>query len=337
MERNSSASWVKGLTSMFASQGLDVALVFQASGLGMDRLDRHDARFGADEVTRLWNAAIALSGKSCLGIDRALAAKLINFDVVGFAVLASADLRSGLESFARYLALISSATTFELEPQGSDCWLVMGHTGYALPLPWQRSVYSLLALLTLSQWAARRDIHPLSAQLHFPRPDDHGAIGQALGCPVTFGCPDNRLLLAGADLALAIPSQDPDLLILHEEAMRERLNSLDDAALGRRVNDEIRRRLHLGEPRRQDVAARLALTDRTLQRRLSAEHTSFQQVLDEVRRDLAGKYLSEPQLALAQVANLLGFVDQSNFFRACKRWFGMPPGQYRAQRHTGSP
>jgi AraC-like DNA-binding protein len=52
-------------------------------------------------------------------------------------------------------------------------------------------------------------------------------------------------------------------------------------------------------------------------------------LLDEARCELARKYLSEQRYTLHQVAGLLGFVDQSNFFRACRRWFGEPPGQYR--------
>lgn len=331
MERTSSATWVRGLAAMFAAQGLDMAQVAQAAGLAPARWQQPDARFDADEVTRLWNAAIAQSGEPCLGINSALAAKYVNFDVVGFAVLASADLRSGLDSLARYLALISSATTFALQPEGNNAWVVMGHTGTTLPVPWQRSAYSLLAVLTLCQWATRRDIHPLAAEFHFPAPADHGATAQAFGCPVRFGAADCRFLLAEADLARAIPSRDPMLLGLHERAMQERLSSLDATTLRQRVGDDIRRGLHLGEPRRQDVAARLGLTDRTLQRRLSAEGTSFQQLLDDTRRELARQHLHDHRLALTQVAGLLGFVDQSNFFRACKRWFGMSPSQFRAQ------
>jgi AraC-like DNA-binding protein len=89
------------------------------------------------------------------------------------------------------------------------------------------------------------------------------------------------------------------------------------------------RRLHEGEPRREETAASLGLTDRTLQRRLQAEKTSYQQLLDESRRELARKYLADEHYSLGQIAELLGFVDQSNFFRASKRWFGIPPGQYR--------
>ena len=77
----------------------------------------------------------------------------------------------------------------------------------------------------------------------------------------------------------------------------------------------------------------LRLSERTLQRRLQEEATSFVQLLDDTRRELAEQYLGRLQLSLAQAAYLLGFSDQRSFFRACKRWFKVSPGQYRSRLH----
>ena len=73
------------------------------------------------------------------------------------------------------------------------------------------------------------------------------------------------------------------------------------------------------------------MSTRTLQRRLQDENTSFQQLLDETRRELAMQFLRQKRMTLLEIAYLLGFADPSNFFRAFKRWFGMPPGQFREQ------
>ena len=84
-----------------------------------------------------------------------------------------------------------------------------------------------------------------------------------------------------------------------------------------------------GEPRRETVAQALYLSERTLQRRLQEEGSSFQKLLDDTRRDLAVQYLCQPDLAPLAIAYLLGFADPSNFYRAFKRWFGVTPGEYR--------
>ena len=72
------------------------------------------------------------------------------------------------------------------------------------------------------------------------------------------------------------------------------------------------------------------MSERTLQRRLEEEASSFVRLLNDTRRELAEQYLSRLHLSLAQAAYLLGFSDQSSFFRACKRWFGVPQGSIAA-------
>lgn len=183
--------------------------------------------------------------------------------------------------------------------------------------------------MTLCEWVTRRDMRPLAVEFRFEQPDEVDRYRAAFGCPLRFGQPENRLLLSAADLRAPIPSRNPLMLALHEHVLQDRLAVLGSLRTSYRVSEEIVRRLHLGEPRREQIAASLALADRTLQRRLHEESTSFQQLLDDARRELARKYLAEEHYPLNQVADLLGFVDQSNFFRACKRWFGVPPGQYR--------
>jgi len=329
MQRTSSCTWTKGILEMFASQGVDVPRLVEAAGVDPVRLENPAERFGADEVSRLWNLAVAWSGDPVLGLDRELTSKHVNFDVVGYAMLSSPDLRAGLESMARYMAVISDAATFELLPEGANGWLVLGGSGYAMPVPRQRYAYGMLSILTLCQWLTRRDVQPLAVEFKFPQPPEIEYYRKAFACPIRFEQPENRMLLAGDDLNATIPSRNPSMLAMHEHVLQERLAALGNARTSYRVSEEIIRRLHRGEPRREEIAASLALADRTLQRRLHAEETSFQQLLDDARRELARKYLSEERYPLGQVADLLGFVDQSNFFRACKRWFGEPPGQYR--------
>lgn len=329
MERTSSSTWVRGVAEMFGSQGLDVPRLFRAAGLDIRGLDQPDARFGAEKVSELWDLAVAWSGNPALGMDPELPARHVDFDIVGYAMLSSPNLRSGLENLARYLALISDAATFEVLPDGGNCWLVLGHVGNTRRVPRQRQEYGLLTLLILCRWLTRRPVRALRAEFIFPDPPDVQPYRAAFGCPLCFDRPATRMLLTASDLEAPLPSRNASMFVLHERVIDERLSSLGHARVSYRVSREIIRRLPGGEPRREDIAGGLALTDRTLQRRLQAENTSFQQLLDEARRELARKYLAEDRYSLGEVADLLGFVDQSNFFRACKRWFGVPPGQYR--------
>ncbi len=329
MNRSSSSTWVKGIADMFASQGLDVPTLLRQAGISAAELDTPGARIGADAVTKLWDMAVQSSNNPALGMDRALVARFVNFDVVGHAMLSSADLRSGLNSLARYLALVSDAATFVLESHKTDSWLVLGHTGNTLRIPRQRQEYGMLSLLTLCQWLTRREVRAVAVEFAFPDPVSEQPYRVAFDCPLRFGQPSTRLLLAEADLATPLPSRSPAMLALHQRVMDEQLSNLGATSIVHKVREAVMQNLSQGEPRREDIANLLALTDRTFQRRLRAENTSFQQLLDDARCELARKYLAQESLPVSALADLLGFGDASNVFRACKRWFGVSPGEYR--------
>jgi AraC-like DNA-binding protein len=329
MHRTSSQSWVKGVLEMFAASGVDVAKLLPAAGIAPARLENPQERFDPDEVSALWQLAVAQSGNPTLGLDRQVAARYVSFDVVAYAMASCENLRAGLQALARYMAVVSDAATFELLPQGEDAWLVLGGSGFTRPVPRQRYAYGLLSLIVVCQWVTRRPLSPLAVEFKFAQPPEVARYHEVFGAALRFDCPENRLLVAGQDLAAPIPSRNPSMFALHEHVLQERLAALGQASTAYRVSAEIVHRLHKGEPRREEIAAALAMADRTLQWRLHDERTSFQELLDDARRELARKYLSEERYALNEVADLLGFVDQSNFQRASKRWFGEPPGHYR--------
>lgn len=336
MNRTSSATWIKGVLDMFASQGLDVQRLLRGAEIDRTALDKPGARVEADAVIRLWDLGVLWSGNPALGVDRELAARYVNFDVVGHAMLSSPDLRIGLNNLSRYLALISDATSVTLEDERPHSWLVLSHMGNTLRVPRQRQEHAILTVLMLCSWLIRREVRPLAAEFIFPQPVCELPYRKAFGCPLRFGQAATRLLLADTDLATPLPSRSPEMLALHERLMDEQLSHLGSTTVSNKVREQVMLRLGQGEPRREDIASFLALTDRTLQRRLRTENTSYQQLLDEARCELARKYLAQENLPLSAMSDLLGFGDQSNFFRACKRWFGVPPGEYRKALNTST-
>jgi AraC-like DNA-binding protein len=134
-------------------------------------------------------------------------------------------------------------------------------------------------------------------------------------------------------MSAPLPTFNPMLAELHERFAGDYLRHFDHAQTSYRAREVIIRKLPDGEPRRDEIASELCLSERTLQRRLQEEATSFVQLLDNTRRELAEQYLGRLQLSLAHAAYLLGFADQRSFFRACKRWFNVSPGQYRSRLH----
>ncbi|WP_038216434.1 AraC family transcriptional regulator [Xenophilus azovorans] len=330
-ERTSSAAWLTGLLSMFEAEGLDVPSLLRDAGFDPDSLHRQNARIPVDEITVLWQLAVARAGKPTLGLQRELADTHSNTSTVGHAMACSPDLRGGLERLVRYMPVISDATAFSMQPDPRGCWLVMEHTGGRLPIPRQRLEHALLTVLMQCRWLTRRGVEPLAMEFVYPPPADDREHRAAYRCELRFNADANRMLISAAALSLPLPTHHPELGKMHDRLLDEQLELLGQTTTSTLVCAEIARRLPHGEPRRQDVAAGLGLADRTLQRRLQEESVSFQALLDRTRRELAQQYLAEQRHTLADVADRLGFVDTSNFFRACKRWFGLPPAQYRAR------
>lgn len=333
MGHDTSSTWVHGLLDMFESQGLRGAALLEAAGIPEVRLNDRGARFQPDEVSRLWELAVSASRNEVLGIDRELAARHMDFDDVAFAMVACSDLRNGLRELLRFLDLVSSATAISLAECSDGAWLSLGHVGTTRPVPWQRSAYSLLAVLAMCRWLVRRDVRPLSVEVGFPwgSMTANEACQKAFGAPITYGAPMHRFLLSAEDLASPVPSQNSALLILHERIIEQRLAGLSSkASLRSRVSEAIGAMLIRGTPTRVKVAVQLSMTERALQRGLKQQQTNYQRVLDDTRRDIARTLLADER-PICQVVHMLGFKDESNFFRACKRWYGSTPSKLRSK------
>jgi AraC-like DNA-binding protein len=153
----------------------------------------------------------------------------------------------------------------------------------------------------------------------------------AFQCPLRFGQPANRLRLGREDLALHISRTTVSLFAVQDRLIEDRLARYRKARTSYRVSEEIIRGLHMGEPRRAAIAGRLGLSDAALEQRLRNEGTAFEQLLDDVRKDLAEHYLAQSGYTPGRTASLLGWAAPADFAAACKRWFGLAPPQYRQQ------
>lgn len=150
------------------------------------------------------------------------------------------------------------------------------------------------------------------------------------GCPVRFGARETVMVLDASILEL--PNHGADELLntvlqRHASALLETIPESDSVVEA--VRAELRRSFVDGEPTMEGVAQALGLSPRTMQRRLREENTTFAEVLDEQRHQLAVRFLTDPRMGIAEVGFLLGFSDPSAFHRAFRRWTGQTPGDFR--------
>ncbi len=148
--------------------------------------------------------------------------------------------------------------------------------------------------------------------------------------PLAFRAGQAALAVAETDLELPISENIQEL---HDVATRHLDSQVSRGAttLTVQVRQAVEALLGTGTCSPGDVARALHMHPRTLQRRLRKEGTTFEAIKDEARRDLAQRYLSQPDLPLTQITALLGYSEQSAFGRSCRRWFDMTPREARAR------
>lgn len=330
-ERTTSSNWALGIVQALEMGGVDCRAIFPELGLDYAALEDPDARFPQDGMTRLWQRAVELSGDPAIGLNMAKVVRPASFHVVGYALMSSRTLKEGFARLVRYQRIIGEGADLSFRPQHNGYELTLAIHGDRLPAARQSCEASLAYALAFCRWMTGRPIRPQRVLFQGDPPADLQPFEQIFQGPLQFNADHYGLLFERADMDMPLPTANESLAQLHDRFAGDYLARFSESRVTHLTRQVLCRLLPQGEPRREVVAQALHLSQRTLQRRLQEEGSSFQQLLDDTRRELAQQYLAQPALSLLEVAYLLGFADPSNFFRAFRRWFGLTPGEYRAR------
>ena len=163
-----------------------------------------------------------------------------------------------------------------------------------------------------------------------PHSPEHGAY---FGCPIRYGAPRDVLALNVMDLDLPFPQHNAEFLELLTPALSaSRKDLVANASIGDQVKVVLMRRLVSGRPKLLEVAEALGMSDRTLQRRITEEGTSFRALMAHARQELSEKLLSDPSVSVDEIAILLGYRDTSSFYRGFKQIQGTTPVGWRERQ-----
>lgn len=244
------------------------------------------------------------------------------------------DFRDALKRMARYKQLCPPES-LRITEEGNYCTIELDWQYTEQPGPPMLVGITLAFLLELGRRGTGK---PLTAKLvEFSQPmGDVQALETYFGCRIRIGGNCNRLTLHRGDLDRPFVSYNAELLEILTPVLD---HSLDEQQRSRSITEMVKwilkRNLTGGRPDIQMVASELGMSDRTLQRRLADEGTSFKHLLTEVRHEQARDYLSDPSLDIKEVAFLIGYEDQNSFYRAFRLWEGDTPSNWRTQ-HLGN-
>jgi AraC-like DNA-binding protein len=182
-------------------------------------------------------------------------------------------------------------------------------------------------------------LSPVTVSFTHPRNSNLREFERFFGCPVEFGAASDQKTLSNETAALPLLTGDPYLLDtlrpFCDEAARERGTA--KGTLRSQVENEAEKLLPHGKAKVSAVAKALAMSVRTLSRKLADEGTTYAEVVEQLRRSLALQYLREPGMPLSQIAWLLGYEGSASFNHAFRRWTGQSPSAVRNQKLLRGP
>ncbi|MDC0720742.1 AraC family transcriptional regulator [Nannocystis bainbridge] len=318
------------MLARLAALGLDVAQILARAGVSSAEPGPPRGRLTTAEFFAVWQAIEALADAPDLGLRLGAEALAQRFDRAALAALHAADVGDALAKLGRFRQLECpeevTVTRVDDEARVRCQWLLAERDPPRLLV--DATFASMLALL---RRGTRQPIAPRRVELTRRRADA-ALLVRHFGCPVQFEAPTDLLVLPAAALAEPFVRHEAELLALLLPGLE-----VEPAANGQRrpLADEARLamcRCMCGErPSVEKVARDLRVSPRTLQRRLEAAGTNYQQLLDEVREQAARRLLTRTELDAGLVAFLLGFEELNSFTRAFQRWAGTTPTRYRAQ------
>jgi AraC-like DNA-binding protein len=312
--------------------GIDTARILEAAGVTREVVDDPDARLAVHQAKTLWAVAYEVSGDPELALHAAEALPFGAYKVVDYLAAAAPSVGEALQSISRYFPLINTAVELPIETDGDRRHLCVRGADPAV-LTRAYVEYTLAAVYLRTRDATGTGFALDGVDIAFPAPASTAEHARIFGCPVRFSAADNRMTLSRAAWETATERADRSLFQVlddHAELLLQRLP--DSVGLLSEVCAAISAELRGGDPALEHVASKLAMSERTLQRRLQDLGASYSDLLDEMRRAAATVYLADRDLSLGEVGYLLGFAEQSSFTRAFRRWTGQTPTEYRRGR-----
>ncbi|WP_158263577.1 AraC family transcriptional regulator [Aliiruegeria haliotis] len=317
-----------GWRILLSEMGLPIADTLRAAQLPPTLLDNLPTALDADSYFRFWRALAESSGDREIPLLMTQALDVEVFSPPLYAAVCSHNLRQAARRVARYKAL-TGPITIDAGDDPSRLRLV-----WQWPPTLQPPLALLMSEILFWVYLVRKCTRVLVNPVEISVPELPHSLPQYLdfiGAPIRRA-DDVSVIFASRDADMVFVSGNDAIWSAFEPKLKQDLEALEAShSTSGRVRVALMRAIPADTASAAQIAETLALTPRTLQRRLSEEGTSFNQLLNATRAELARHYLTACNLPLAEISFLLGFKEPSSFNRAFLRWTGTTPEQFRQQ------
>jgi AraC-like DNA-binding protein len=312
-------------------KGFDPIEVLAEVNIDASKLANPDWRIPQAHYNQLMVHCLEVTGEESFGLEAAQQVQPQVLHGLGLAWLASDTVYDGLKRLVRFGKLMTTSSDLRLHEEGEVVRMDFGRIPSADHYHPVNRDYAVGLVARMSYLALGDFLAPAAVELDRPQPERPELWESLLASRVRFGAGHTSISWYLSDIVEPLVTGDPELARANDEQTQAYLDGFLVNSTSREVVDKIVERLPDGPPSQQQIAEALHVSNRTLQRKLKDEGTSFMDLLQNTRLQLAQKYLRHPNRSVVETAYLLGFSEPSTFSRAFKRWTGKAPADYRDQ------
>ena len=309
------------------SKGIDVDAILHSIDLQPAALDQFDLRIPETSRASAWVQASRLSADPYFGLQVPTHAPIGTYDALDYSLYFSNTLGEALDRFVRFHRVLCDAWAIKQDVQGGKLRI---RRLERTPPPECDSFFGLM----IRRFRELTGVDLAAQEVRFihEAPRDKTPFEKLFRCPVHFGCGATELMFAAEHLALPVQTANAGVDSVIDRYITDAIRRLPDGdSFVERARSVIARAQCGRRPTLACTAQELRASPRTVQRRLEAHGTTFQELAESVRRGLAETLVAEGRLSITEIAFLLGFADLSGFRRRYKSWTGVSPAKARAR------
>lgn len=300
-------------------------------GHGAEVLDHPDNKLSLAQLDNILLTAQRLVKDEFIGLHLGETITKGFSSILGHIMMNCATLLDALEKYCAYERLVDDTTRTSFYGEGDRTVIESTIGDTSIQCLRQLAEYKISGIRAYSVLLAEKQFPIVNVEFAHVAPAATSEYERVFRSPVLFNQRRNALVLDSKHLRLPIAEPNLELLSVFEAHAASMLKSLSlGDSFRKKAGEVIIHTLNGRLPTVEAIAQQLAVSVRTLQMRLSKEGTSYRQLLDDIRKNMAFRYLQDRTVTIGEIAYLLGFSESSAFHRAFKRWTDQTPGEYRA-------
>ncbi|MFQ5935038.1 MAG: AraC family transcriptional regulator [Acidiferrobacterales bacterium] len=311
------------------SYGCDAEVLFKQAGLEPNKMRDPNARYPDAAFLKLYKRAIEATKDASFGLTVARFWHPTSFHALGYAWLASDSLCDALERATRYSKILNDKEQILLEETDDAFRVVFHNPDPDHPTADEDYDAAFAVTVDLCRTSYGKEFNPLRVAMTRDAPTDRGAFASVFRAPIKYSAQQNILFLGKQELNAQLPTANAELARANDRIVADYLARFERGSIKRQVEAKLLEQLSSGHATQESIAKALNVSTRSLQRKLKQEGTTYKQLLEQTRRELAAQYVKQSQLSINEITFLLGFSEPANFSRAFKRWTGLSPSEYR--------